>query len=231
MAAIPYSGEDNTAGYYQSSLLPGDTGFLQHTFATNPITTTTTTTEKSLNLGAMDLLGAFGGYINPFACPLAVFETRVLENYWVCCPFWYVNDLIMGVIERECGSAAVGSIDTYREMVVPLMRERCPADKQDAIGCNTFYHLARLILVLLLLLVLLITIWAVVVTVRYKRLRRQIKTDRKKEVKSSSGKFIEVPKSKSRPSFTKPTSLQLELRPLTNGHKNNYNDNNNCPDV
>ncbi len=81
LAAIPYSGEDNTAGYYQSSLLPGDTGFLQHTFATNPITTTTTTTEKSLNLGAMDLLGAFGGYINPFACPLAVFETRVLGEY------------------------------------------------------------------------------------------------------------------------------------------------------
>lgn len=127
-----------------------------------------------------------------------------------------MNDFIMSIIEGECGIGDVNTIETYREMVVPLMRERCPADQKDSIGCSNFYHIIRFLLVIFIFGMFFITTWATVITLKYYRIRKQLQNSRGHLLKNLSS----VEKKKMAQDFTKPSTLQVELRPLTNGIKN-----------
>lgn len=83
---VPYNSPDNHRGglhqeHYYSPFV--DTAGLQQN---NIFTITTSTTEQSIkgretSSVNMDLLGAFGNYMNPFACTISVFESRVLGEF------------------------------------------------------------------------------------------------------------------------------------------------------
>ena len=177
----------------------------------------------------MDVFGVFD-YINPFACPINAFEISVLgksrsgmnnwvyiptqgaslhyviivfvENYWLCCIFWHAYDFVVAFVEAQCGADSVLSMETYRDMVIPMMRERCPGNRPGSIGCAPLYYG----FILLTIASTLIWVWAVVVTVafvvKWHRLRRrgQPLMGTTKQAKAYAG-----------------TKMQIELRPLTNG--------------
>lgn len=126
----------------------------------------------------------------------------------------------MSIVEGECGIGDVETIDTYREMFLPLMRERCPADAKNAIGCTSFLYLTGLLLLLSVLSLLFITLWAAVITIKYYSMQREMLSGRGQPLKNSpSMESVKKKKNKSQ-AFTKPSPLKIELRPLTNGNKN-----------
>lgn len=78
-------------------------------------------------------------------------------------------DLMMYFIEKHCGIEAVDTMETYRDMVIPLMRERCPGNQNDSVGCT----IIQLSFILLFLSFFLIIVWTVAATIIVLRLWKQ----------------------------------------------------------
>ena len=107
----------------------------------------------------------------------------------------------MYFIEAECGSESVDTLESYRDILIPMMRERCPGHRHGSIGCKALHHFLLLTMVVLMFA----WVWAVGITVAWYRLRKQNQhVSQKEKKKTYPGK-----------------SMHLELRPLTNGKTEN----------
>lgn len=105
--AVPYGSQDDHGGaHLQDFYSP-----LVNTAEIQPniFNTSTTTTERSFqgfeSYVTMDLLGALGSYINPFSCPISVFETRVLGEFialsYLTCETFLVEKMIAHLLFKN----------------------------------------------------------------------------------------------------------------------------------
>ena len=57
----------------------------------------------------------------------------------MCCYFWYAHDLFTTIIEQECGQDSVDNLESFEEMMIPLIRERCPGNRDTFFDCKMMF--------------------------------------------------------------------------------------------
>jgi hypothetical protein len=106
-------------------------------------------------------------------------------------------------VEGSCGEETANKMEISREMLIPLMRERCPGNAHNALGCRLLFHLA----LLSCLFWCCVLVWTSVVTLKWLRLRKQLRVALQSE---ESGKgALPMPLEK-----LLPDTLKVELQPL-----------------
>jgi len=102
----------------------------------------------------------------------------------------------MSKVERTCGTDVVVQMEMSTDMMSPLMRERCPGNAHNSLGCKVFLHTILLFIVLWVVFL----IWSLIATFNWLRVRKQLFA-------------IKTAKSNAKLS---PDSVKVELQPLTN---------------
>ena len=75
----------------------------------------------------------------------------------------------MYFVELQCGKDDVETLENYRDMFMPMMRDRCPGETNGSIGCKA----AQAIVISLIVAGFLAGIWAIAITFAWYRLRKR----------------------------------------------------------